>query len=376
MGAFRFCRRCGLDFEQPLAEQAPPVQSVQDGVPAPGWVAPKPAPAAAPAPSFPTAAAAGIAWIAAAVLIGYLALVQLGAAGQLGQLGFGSGDLQTTAIFNGISAAITLFFGARLLTRATRGFLGWSAFWAAISVGWGAYQVANGATHWAFIGSIVASGAAGILSFVAWSQRAGAADGRLSEGPRLGSIAELPPAGAPPTSFSAKYAGRAFGGAPATAAPAPPIATASASSDRGNVAVAIGVLVVIAVVAAILLSSSLRNGNVVAPAAAPPTGSIWFGSSFDPSTLVLTGRSNSIPLGQAVAFVAHLSRASIGESLALDLDIGGMAATWPGGQVAAGDDVVGIVLPAAEIYQAGTLAVTVVDVGGNPLAHGQVTITP
>lgn len=103
---------------------------------------------------------------------------------------------------------------------------------------------------------------------------------------------------------------------------------------------------------------------------------MWFGSSFDLSTFALTGRTTTIKLGSPVAFVAHLSRKSTGEVVGLELNIGGVAATWPGGQPAAGSDVMGEVLPAAEIFQPGPLVVRVVDAGGNTLASGTVTISP
>lgn len=113
-----------------------------------------------------------------------------------------------------------------------------------------------------------------------------------------------------------------------------------------------------------------------APADVPPPGQIWFGSSFDTTTFVLSGRSTTLPLGSQVAFVARLTRPSKGEVVGLQLNVGGTPATWPGGTLAAGSDVMGQVLPAAEVYQPGPLRVEVVDVGGNVLASGTVTISP
>ncbi len=115
---------------------------------------------------------------------------------------------------------------------------------------------------------------------------------------------------------------------------------------------------------------------VVAQADLPPVGAMWFGSSFDVGTFALSGRTTTIKFGNQVAFIAHLTRPSQGEVVGLALDIGGLAATWPGGQLAPGDEVMGQVLPAAEIYQPGPLVVRVVDAGGNTLAQGTVTITP
>ncbi|MHB8399937.1 MAG: hypothetical protein ACYDCI_13570 [Candidatus Limnocylindrales bacterium] len=368
MGAFRFCRRCGLDFEQVLAEQAPPVRTAPDALPASGWAAPKPAPAAAPTPSFPTATAAGVAWIAAAILIGYLALVQLGAAGQLGQLGLGSGNLQPTAIFNGISAAITLFFGARLLTRATRGFLGWSTFWAAINVGWGAYQVANGATHWAFIGSIVASGAAGILSFVAWSHPAASA--AVTPRPSAPPAAE-PLAGGVAASFTQRYAGTEFGN-PATAANPTTATGAGDDSRRGMIGALLGALLLIAVVGAVMLGGAKSSTPQVAAANLPPAGEVWFGFSFDPNTFAMSQQATTFSTSAPIAAVIHLTHSMAGSQMSLRSYWNGTlvattALTWSGT-----GDVWGTTL--GPVLEAGDWRYEFVDVGGNVLASGQITV--
>lgn len=118
------------------------------------------------------------------------------------------------------------------------------------------------------------------------------------------------------------------------------------------------------------------GGRPVAADDVPPAGSMWFGSSFDTTTFAMTGRTTTIRFGSQVAYVAHLTRPSTGESFVLSLDIGGLPATWPGGQLEPGDEIMGQVLPAAEIYQPGPLTVRVVDAGGTTLAEGTVTITP
>jgi hypothetical protein len=108
----------------------------------------------------------------------------------------------------------------------------------------------------------------------------------------------------------------------------------------------------------------------------PPTGTIWFGSSFDTTSNALLGRSDSLPLGKPVAFEAHLNRPSTGEVVGLQLDVGGTPANWTGGQVISGANLFGEVLPATAVYQAGTLTVRVVDIAGNLLSIGTVTILP
>jgi hypothetical protein len=44
----------------------------------------------------------------------------------------------------------------------------------------------------------------------------------------------------------------------------------------------------------------------------PPAGTIWFGSSFDPSTLEIRARTATIDAGTAFSAVAHLTREMTG----------------------------------------------------------------
>jgi hypothetical protein len=139
--------------------------------PATGWAqtpnptTPPPAPAT-PGQSTQVTTLAGLAWIACAGLTGYLAFIQLGYVGTV----VDDGSLQSNALWNGVTAALTLFFGAKLLTKPDRGFLGTSAAWAVLVVLWNGYNIMNGATHEAYIGATVAALAAGVLS---WSARSG-----------------------------------------------------------------------------------------------------------------------------------------------------------------------------------------------------------
>ena len=105
---------------------------------------------------------AGAAWIASAAFMGYLALLQLGYANVSPELG-------SLALWNGLTAAITLYFGARLLVRPA-GVLTGSVIWGVLTVAWNGYQIAQGATHEAYLGATVTAGMATVLSFVARSQ--------------------------------------------------------------------------------------------------------------------------------------------------------------------------------------------------------------
>ena len=153
-GAFRFCRSCQFDFDG-----IPPVGSVPVADP----VTLSPTPTVAVPSSNPAAMAAGVAWILTAAVTAYLALLQWSYAGTP----VDDGSYQLSALWNGVAAALTAYFGARCLTNPPRGFLGTSTAWGALSVAWGAYQIANGATHELILLGVLGAGVAGILSLAA-----------------------------------------------------------------------------------------------------------------------------------------------------------------------------------------------------------------
>ncbi len=103
--------------------------------------------------------------------------------------------------------------------------------------------------------------------------------------------------------------------APGVAAQAPtptvsPGATAAASPSR-LVSVVVVLVVIAVVVAALIGTGVIKLGAGPSGAAAPPAGTIWFGSSFDPSTFAISGKTTSVSAGTTVAYVGHLTR-SIG----------------------------------------------------------------
>jgi hypothetical protein len=112
---------------------------------------------------------AGIAWLITGGLTAYLAYQQLQAYQLLQSFGAATGDLGTYAIVNGVSAAVTFWFGARLLTKPSRSLHGWSIVWAIISVTGGVLQLAQGIGNDVFALSIITSAAAGVISAAARS---------------------------------------------------------------------------------------------------------------------------------------------------------------------------------------------------------------
>ncbi|HEX2765653.1 MAG TPA: hypothetical protein VHR55_03320 [Candidatus Limnocylindria bacterium] len=119
------------------------------------------------APNQTVPVLAGIAWLIGAATIGYLAFLQL----QYSGLGFmDSSDAFGLAIWNGVTALITAYFGAMAIVAPSAGRMAGAVVWAVLNVAWGGYQVSQGLTHEAFILALVAMGLAGVLAFVAWMQ--------------------------------------------------------------------------------------------------------------------------------------------------------------------------------------------------------------
>lgn len=110
---------------------------------------------------------AGLSWLIAAALSGYLAYQQWSLSQTLAALGLGDEGLGGYAAWNAIGGLVTLYFAARLLTRPTRRLLDASAAWAVLSVLGGVLQLASGAGNDVFAIATIAAAAAGVLSFVA-----------------------------------------------------------------------------------------------------------------------------------------------------------------------------------------------------------------
>ena len=172
-GSFRSCRTCRFDFDDvsPAALAPPsPVQSFSARYAAqPSLASAQPTPAGPP-PRGQAATAAGIAWIIAAALIGFVALQQLAAANTVDVLNRVSADAVEGGRLAEAVAALTVYFGARLLRNPPRSFLQTSFFWAVLIVGWAAYQVSAGVRSEIFIAATIVAGVAGTLSLAAWSR--------------------------------------------------------------------------------------------------------------------------------------------------------------------------------------------------------------
>jgi hypothetical protein len=136
-------------------------------------------------------------------------------------------------------------------------------------------------------------------------------------------------------------------------------------------------LIVAGVVLAILVAGYAqqlltgRGSAITSNTSLPPSGTVWFGTRFDPSTFSLSGRSGTARTGTTVAFVGQLSRMVDGSDLTIRLSLDGtpIDTSTPGGDFG---DVWGStfspIIP-------GTYKVELVDVGGNVLASGTIVVT-
>lgn len=105
----------------------------------------------------------------------------------------------------------------------------------------------------------------------------------------------------------------------------------------------------------------------------PPSGQIWFGSSFDQATSALSGTTTTTPVGSTVALVATLSRAvSEGETVMLLSSSEDMTTSQSMTITRSGNVLDSTVGP---FQAAGTYMFQVAEIGGNTLASGALTVT-
>ncbi len=103
----------------------------------------------------------------------------------------------------------------------------------------------------------------------------------------------------------------------------------------------------------------------------PPSGTIWFGASFDATTWVVTGQATTFVQGDKLVMVAHFTRiVPTGQGFNFLVDRTPIKAV----DTTADTDVYGMALASA-LLPLGAHAFVVTDVGGNELASGTLTIT-
>lgn len=124
----------------------------------------------------------------------------------------------------------------------------------------------------------------------------------------------------------------------------------------------------------ISLLAGRQPGPTATSSVVPPAGVIWFGSSFDTDTLALRGRTTGTPIRGQVALVAHMFRDQSDPIVKL-VHNGEELTSW---NVALGGSypAFGQVINSGVLYEAGPYTFRVMDVGGNVLAEGTLTVTP
>jgi hypothetical protein len=182
VGGFQFCAGCSLAFDT----LGPGPSAGPSGG---GWSVPGSATGTASGAGLKKETLAGAAWVVGALLIGYLAIEQLSAAGTVARLqtfdqslgvtytGASQSDLQFSALWNGVVAILTAFAAFRLLRDPSNRDLQLSVTWAVINVVGGIYEVANGVSAAAFLAATVVMAGAGIASYAALQERASQPDG-------------------------------------------------------------------------------------------------------------------------------------------------------------------------------------------------------
>lgn len=157
--------------------------------------------------------------------------------------------------------------------------------------------------------------------------------------------------------------------------PAPtPMAEAKRSRGVGGI---VALLVFLGVIAAfvwivggdkLLGTKTLSNGADV-----PPVGQVWFGTTFDSSTLELSGRTSSVGSTSPFSLVGHLTKSMAGKDLVVRIYFNGALVGTTGINAAGDGDVWG--MSPGPLFAAGEWRYDFTDVGGNVLATGTVTAT-
>ena len=169
-------------------------------------------------------------------------------------------------------------------------------------------------------------------------------------------------------SFSEKYAGTPYGATPPSAA--------HVTSSRGlstRTVVIIGILIVAVIGAwqlglfAGLTSTAGTAGDI------PPSGEVWFGSSFDTNTFALSGITTTFKTGETAALVAQLPRSVSEGDMNMRVSLDGTVIVSQAIAMQGSGDVFGITL--TPFVVAGTYKYDLVDIGGNALASGTLTVT-
>lgn len=154
-----------------------------------------------------------------------------------------------------------------------------------------------------------------------------------------------------------------------------PTAAPGAGSRLGRVMLLVGAAVVLGVL------YIAWNGSGVVPilpgpgpvsANVPPVGQIWFGRSFDPTSLEVRLRLHSVGANEAFVAVGRLPRAIDASQLQVRAYLDGQLVASQTINATGESDTWGVNL--GPLFQAGEWRYEFADIGGNMLARGAVTV--
>jgi len=163
--------------------------------------------------------------------------------------------------------------------------------------------------------------------------------------------------------------------AAAPAPTAPPTAQTQSQAPargKGGIIAIVVILAVAGVAAYAALGGRVPASNgIPASADVPSVGSMWFGTTFDASTLEIQGRTSTFATGSSFAWVAHLPRSISSGDASLRITVDGQTIATIPFQLSGSGDVVGSTYTAVF---AGSWSMALVDVGGNIMASGSFTV--
>jgi hypothetical protein len=166
---------------------------------------------------------------------------------------------------------------------------------------------------------------------------------------------------------------------PPAATPAVAVQQPDAKPPRSTTLRTVIVVLIIVLGAVAAWQSGLFGGGSVlpptggAPANVPPTGQMWFGTSFDPNTFSISGRTSTARTGSTVAAVANLPRSISSGDANMRVSLDGEVIALQQITMQGSGDLFGISL--GPYFLAGLYKYEILDLGGNVLASGSLTVT-
>ncbi len=164
--------------------------------------------------------------------------------------------------------------------------------------------------------------------------------------------------------------------APATPAEATPAQASEAVAKPGSrrlpiILVSVIILVLVLAWQQGLLSSLTSGGGSAGNI--PPTGQMWFGTSFDPNTFAVSGRTSTTTKGTTVAAVATLPRSVSSGDINMRVSLDGTVIGVQQISMTGSGELFGVTL--GPYFVGGAYKYDILDLGGNVLASGSLTVT-